>query len=167
MRRIGDYAFNECSSLASVNIPESATHFGDYVFSECSSLTSITLPESVTRIGEYAFYGCTSLTSIKIPKGVARIDGHAFGKCFSLASITVDNNNSDFCCVDGILYNIDQTKLFCCPGARAGSVSIPKSVTHIADGAFYGCSKLTSIISPRALRLLANSYSTNATISQA
>ena len=38
-----------------------------YAFSDCSSLTSINIPSSVTSIGDWAFNGCSSLTSIIIP----------------------------------------------------------------------------------------------------
>ena len=37
------------------------TRIGDWAFDGCSSLTSITIPDSVTSIGYEAFYGCSSL----------------------------------------------------------------------------------------------------------
>ena len=86
---IGDYAFNGCSSLTSVTIPDSVTSIGDWAFSDCSSLTSITIPDGVTSIDEYAFSGCSSLTSITIPDSVASIGDWAFFNCRSLTSITI------------------------------------------------------------------------------
>ena len=53
-----------CSSLTSINIPESVTSIGALAFYYCTSLTSIIIPESVTSIGALAFYNCTSLTTI-------------------------------------------------------------------------------------------------------
>ena len=38
-----------------------------YAFSGCSSLTTVDIPNSVTSIGQYAFSGCSSLTTIDIP----------------------------------------------------------------------------------------------------
>ena len=55
---IGTYAFQNCSSLSSVTIPESVTSILQQAFADCSSLTSITIPKSVTSIGQRAFDGC-------------------------------------------------------------------------------------------------------------
>ena len=57
-------AFYGCSSLASIEIPNSVTKIGNYAFYDCTSLTSIEIPNSVTTIGKRAFYNCSSLTSI-------------------------------------------------------------------------------------------------------
>ena len=61
---IGDYAFDDCTSLASINIPSSVTSIEDYAFRDCSSLTFIDIPSSVTSIGDYAFGDCTSIISV-------------------------------------------------------------------------------------------------------
>ena len=63
---IGDSAFSGCSSLASVAIPDSVTSIGIYAFSGCSGLTSVVIPDSVTSIGVAAFYGCSSLRRVDI-----------------------------------------------------------------------------------------------------
>lgn len=55
---IGESAFEECMSLASVIIPNSVTVIGENAFQHCRSLMSVTIPNSVTEIGEAAFYGC-------------------------------------------------------------------------------------------------------------
>ena len=55
---IGGAAFEGCSGLTSVTIPNSVTSIGDVAFSGCSGLTSVTIPNSVTSIGGAAFRGC-------------------------------------------------------------------------------------------------------------
>ena len=61
---IGDDAFEDCTGLTSVTIPNSVTSIGGAAFESCTGLTSITIPNSVTSIGRYAFRDCTGLTSI-------------------------------------------------------------------------------------------------------
>ena len=87
--RIGDGAFDYCTSLTSISLPEGVTSIGEGAFYDCTSLTSISLPEGMTSIGEGAFYGCTSLTSISLPEGLTSIGSGAFCDCTSLTSISL------------------------------------------------------------------------------
>ena len=78
---IATHAFQYCSGLTSIIIPNSVTIIGEGAFAGCSGLTSITIPNSVTSIGYEAFYGCSGLTSINIPNSVTSIGGSAFAGC--------------------------------------------------------------------------------------
>ena len=68
-------------------------------FQNCTSLTTISLPDSVTSIGGNAFYNCSSLTSINLPGSVTSIGGSVFAACRSLENVTIENgfncNNLD------------------------------------------------------------------------
>ena len=86
---IGRYAFDHCSSLTGIEIPNSVKSIGDYAFRDCTSLTSIEIPNSVTSIGESAFHGCSSMTSIEIPNSVTSIGDEAFYNCSRLTSIEI------------------------------------------------------------------------------
>ena len=85
-------AFEGCSSLTSVTIPDSVTTIRGDAFRGCSSLTSVTIPDSVTAIGNAAFYGCSSLTSVTIPDSVTAIGYYAFLNCSSLTSVTIPDS---------------------------------------------------------------------------
>lgn len=47
-----------------IKLSGNATTIGNLAFNSCSGLTSVTIPDSVTSIGEGAFLACTGLTSI-------------------------------------------------------------------------------------------------------
>jgi hypothetical protein len=89
---IGPYAFQNCTNLNSVTIPNSVTVIDSEAFEECSSLTSVTIPNSVTTIGDFAFSGCAGFTSLTIPNSVTTIGWYAFGGCVNLASVTIGNS---------------------------------------------------------------------------
>ncbi len=130
---IGEDAFEYCSSLTSIIIPDSITSIGDRAFYDCSSLTSITIPHSVTSIGNYAFYGCSSLTSITIPDNVTNIGSYTFRGCSSLTSITIPDS----------VTSIGNFAFAYC--SKLTSITIPDSVTSIGDSAFWYCSSLESV----------------------
>ena len=136
---IGDNAFDRCSGLTSVTIPDSVTSIGTQAFRWCSGLTSITIPDSVTSIGTQAFYGCSGLTSVTIGNGVTSIGNYAFDGCSGLTSITIPDS----------VTSIGRGAFEDCSGLT--SITIPDSVTSIGNYAFYGCSGLTSIVIPNSV----------------
>ena len=130
---IGVDAFKDCSSLASVTIPNSVTNIGGSAFEGCKALQSVTIPNRVTNIGGFAFCGCSSLESVTIPNSVKSIDNGVFYGCSSLESVTIPNS----------VKSIGSYAFYGCSSTT--SINIPNSVTSIDDKAFSGCSGLTSI----------------------
>lgn len=61
---IEEYAFESCSALTSITIPDGETSIGWSTFESCTSLISVIIPNSVMNIKYGAFYGCTSLKNI-------------------------------------------------------------------------------------------------------
>ena len=88
---IGDCAFEYCTSITSITIPNSVTSIRGDAFRTCTALTSITLGNSVTSIGYNAFIWCSSITSISIHNSVINISPNAFCGCRKLSSIVIDD----------------------------------------------------------------------------
>lgn len=86
---IGEYAFELCSDLISVAIPNSVTSIGMSAFEGCGKLTSMTLSNNLTTIGEFAFKDCFVLNSVNISQGVISIGMFAFYRCTGLTSISI------------------------------------------------------------------------------
>ncbi len=142
---IGEWAFEECGSLTSVNIPNSVITIGRGAFSKCRSLISVNIPNSVTEIGSLAFNECNSLTTVNIGNSVTEIGNQAFEECGSLTSVNIPNS----------VITIGESAFSKCSSLT--SVDIPNSVTEIGWGAFSKCSSLrkikTDVTNPASITL--------------
>lgn len=136
--------------------PVTETMRGGYgvagAFEDCTGLTSITIPQGFKSIGDFAFAGCTGLTSITIPKSVTSIGAYGvFSRCTALTSITIAADNLEYMYIDGVIYDKTGTILRLFPFVARNSISIPQGVTIISGCAFYNCTGLTSITIPESV----------------
>ena len=74
---IGDYAFNGCTYLKSVQIPSSVKAIGDYAFYNCSRLSTFEIPEGVEIIGKMAFFSNTA-DYVTLPNSLTSVGDMAF-----------------------------------------------------------------------------------------
>ena len=125
------------------------TKIGSYAFDDCSKITSISLPEGMREIEVYAFENCSGLISVKIPASVTVIDIEAFSNCSNLAGIWVDSANTVYSSdTFGVLYSKDYKKIIRAPMNLADPYTIPESIDAIGDRAFYGCKNLKKVVIP-------------------
>ena len=146
---IGESAFAQCTALTSVTIGNSVTSIGSSAFDRCSGLASITIPNSVTSIGDYAFYRCSGLTSIVVENGNSKYDSR--NDCNAIIE-TASNTLIQGCnntVIPNSVTSIGNGAFDGCSGLT--SVTIPNSVTSIGDYSFYGCSGLTTITIPNSV----------------
>ena len=125
----------------------SVTSIGNGAFEYCSGLTSVTIPNSVTSIGSWAFKYCSSLTSVvwnakncaDFAKYYDRYEAkYYYGPFGNIASqITSFTFGSE----------VEHIPAYLCYGMEnLTSVTIPNSVTSIGSSVFNGCSGLTSVV---------------------
>ena len=139
-------SFNELSYFTGL------TSISDGAFSK-STVGAITLPANIASLGKEAFLDCKSLTSIDIPAKVQTLGQNALSGCTAMTTITVDEGNTAFCSVDGVLFSKDKALLVQYPAAKSTTYAVPDGTTTIGRDAFY-MSKLKTITLPSTLKEL-------------
>lgn len=142
---IGMNAFTGNNVITDLVIPEGVTTLNWYSFNTCRNLETVTLPDSLEFIDGWAFERCSRLKTINVPANVTRINGGAFAQNSSMTSITCDPANKNYVSVDGVLFTKDMKELVAYPGGIQGGYTVPATVNHIGDAAFYGALGLDSV----------------------
>ena len=110
----------------------------------------------VTRLDWYSAFGhCKWIQSITIPSSVKNIDRDAFIECASLSKIEVSKGNKHYSSKGGVLFNKAGDTLLAVPRTLT-SYTIPNTVKHIGDGAFWNCANLQSIVIPNSVTSIGN-----------
>lgn len=92
MLTIGNSAFADCTNLSGIELPQGLVDIGAHAFSRCVFLESIAIPDSVTTLGAYAFMGCKGLNSITIGNGLTQLEEGVFYLCVTLPQLSVTKN---------------------------------------------------------------------------
>ena len=181
-----DFAFFGCSALETVSFAEGSqlTTIGGSAFNGCTSLKELTLPQGVKTIYGNAFRGCSSLTSVYLPDTVSYITGGAFRDCGKVVlSVARDSYAKQYAISNGIAY-VERERAVTASGscgadatwelysdgalsirgtgsltnpAYAGAVAwsayresirtveVASGITNLPDFAFFGCSALETV----------------------
>lgn len=177
---IGNYAFYDCDSLASVTFEGSnVTEIGTSAFEGCDKLATINIPASVKNVADFAFKGCSAITAIKL-EGVVSIGNGAFFGCSALKEVTLSdsvkqiNKNAFYDC-PAIEYTAENGALYLGSAANKYAIlvsaenldiescTVNAATTVIADKAFLDCDRLTSVVLSSAVTTLSASCFENCT----
>lgn len=131
LKHISEDAFNHCSRLKRITIPERVETINSHAFSN-SGIEEIILPPNIKVISWGTFENCEKLKNIKIPEGVAYISDSAF-KYSGIQNISMPST----------LNSIGDNAFYGCYGLK--SITIPENVTFIGDCVFYDCIHLKNI----------------------
>lgn len=89
MRRIGEGAFYNCTSLFELTIQNGVEEIDAIAFGSCTGLMSVVFPDSVTMLGERMFSECINLGEVILPKNITEIKDYTFEVCVNLERITI------------------------------------------------------------------------------
>mmetsp|Transcript_23599 Transcript_23599/g.26291 ORF Transcript_23599/g.26291 Transcript_23599/m.26291 type:complete len:247 (+) Transcript_23599:229-969(+) len=155
---IGRDAFDGCSNLECVELPEGLLRLDDWAFGYCTSLNGeIVIPASVQYIGDNAFGWCKSLQRVIFAPRTTSIElGHnIFSCCTNLQFVTLPQNLlsipegcfEDCTSLTHLQIPVSVTEIghhaLCGSGLR--SVTISKNVHQIDQGAFENCAFLERV----------------------
>ena len=162
--------YNYRTRIKSVVIEDGVTSIGNAAFYQCTNLTSISMPPSLTKISYEAFRGCSNMEEITIGSGVCTIQDRWVTDCPKLRLIHLEDGNSCFAVIDGIIYTADMETIVKMPDnnpittyvipdgvskmatdavysqQNVESITVPVSMTNIDYGVFDNCPKLTTLI---------------------
>lgn len=155
------YAFYDCKTLTTVELPEGIKFIDECAFRDCESLKSIIIPDSVDSIADLVFAQCISLESLEVSPGNQRYDSRE--GCNAIIE-TATNNLIAGCPATVIPSTVTGIGFYafynCFP---LTSINIPSSVSFIDQCAFAGCTSLTSVTIPDAVTSINNHLFYNCT----
>ena len=146
LEAIGKSAFRKCAQLTEVTLPQGLQTVGDYAFYECTALGNISVPDSLTSVGKYAFAKHAQPLSVHFGGDITAwlaLGDDVFTGLFSDYGSTV----SGFLPVQRELY-LGGKKV-------EGTLTIPNGVTRIPKHAFYGVNAITSVSIPKSVTTVA------------
>ncbi len=155
LSEIGEYAFNYCTELQNVVLPNTIERIGEHAFAGCEKLCDVIFPETLEVIESNAFSFCELIKTIRIPKNVSYIDHTAFYFYCGFTEMVVDEDNQYYCAQNDVLFDKSMTKLICYPPAKPDTYySVPDGVATIGECAFYSAENLTQIFFPTSLKII-------------
>ncbi len=65
------------------------TKIKEQAFQDCSNITHLTLPDSITVIDHKAFYNCTKLYEVELSPNLDKLGSMVFIQCYNLTTLTI------------------------------------------------------------------------------
>ena len=161
---IGFSAFYGCSALTEINVDEDNKLYNDIDGVLCMFINDTynwlayypdgkhdehyVVPDEIQVIDKYAFGNNEYIKDIYFSDSIVSIDSEAFlGSLPNLSNIFVSESNENYCAVDGVLFNKDQTWLMKYPeGKNYANYEIVESVTDISAEAFKNARNLKNVV---------------------
>ena len=144
-------------TVAEVKLPSGLKKIGMYAFLNCTLLTKIHLPDTLEVLEPYAF-NKTRIERLNIPESLTHLEPGSFGLCEYLTFFEVDKDNPSYRNDEnGVIFSKDGTVLVEYPEAKPEETYVvPDGVKEIGDSAFSNIYKkaLKNIVLPVGLEII-------------
>ena len=94
IKGIANTAFENCTSLSSVEITNNVISIGTAAFAGCTGITNVTVCNGVKRIGSSAFKGCNNMEELYISNSIESIGNEAFAECENIFEIKIGSKKA-------------------------------------------------------------------------
>lgn len=140
--------YNYRGIIESIVISEGVTSIGAYAFQNCTALTLVELPDSLEHLGDYTFENCDSLISLKLPLNTKTVGFGVLRGC-NIDSLYFEGTINDWLQLDlpsgGFLFYVDFLYI---SGELIENLVIPDGVSSIQGWAFSQYSKIKTVVIP-------------------
>ena len=150
MTVIGEKAFEGCTNLKEIEIPDSVTEIEWCAFSRCRNMETAIIGDGVTQISADAFANCDKLSNVRLSKNLVEMGNKAFARCESLKEIEIPKSLTT-CHVDGDGYEGDLEWAYTGPFYECSGLEVIRfesGTNKIAKRLFAGCTGLKEITIP-------------------
>ena len=176
VKEIGDYAFEFCTKISSVNVPNTvekigrgafdscknmvsaninAKEIGSGLFIYCSKINNAVLGDNIEKTGD-GLFTYSSLKEVTILSDKVNINNRVIGEA-PVTKINTNEDNSKYLSKDGILFSKDGTKIYAYPRSKEFDNSVfSGNVKEIGEYAFWYSLKLITLDIPDNVQNIGN-----------
>lgn len=126
---IGANAFNGCTGLTELEIPDTVTNLGFGAFQGCSELTSAIINGTLDTIPSQCFFRCTNLNKVVISDSVSSLGDYAFSECNALTDITIPDSVQNIS--DNTFSDCENLRIFCSDNSYARQYAMAHNVESV------------------------------------
>lgn len=179
----GGSLINEAAYVKSVTFGKNVTEIGASAFQSCTGITGLVIPEGVETIGELAFDGCESLAEVSLPESVKTVGAGAFaapsaigkvhyaGTASAWAAVSFGNRlanplyNGAELWLDGravsevVIDGVEEVSSYAFMGAAITKITLGEGVKRVGQQAFAGTAQTAKV---QSVVILSKTFSTAA-----
>lgn len=139
--------------VSKIRFTEALTTIGANAFNGCTNIQNMSLPNSVQTIGEQAFFNCTNLEGLTLGYGLRNCESKAFDNCINLHSLHI-TSVADWCSItfaDRTSNPAYYSQALLVEGEKIKRLNISNRRTAISPYAFCRNIYITEVVIPASI----------------